>query len=44
MLPTCWIIERSFSWLGKCRRVWKSRERLIITSMHMVILAFISLI
>jgi transposase len=42
VLPKRWIVERSFSWLEKCRRLWKSCERLINTSMHMVILAFIS--
>lgn len=44
VLPKRWIVERSFSWLEKCRRLWKNCERLINTSMHMVILAFISLI
>ena len=44
VLPKRWIVERSFSWLEKCRRLWKNCERLINTSRHMVILAFISLI
>ena len=44
VLPKRWIVERSFSWLEKCRRLWKNCERLINISMHMVILAFISLI
>lgn len=44
VLPKRWIVERSFSWLEKCRRLWKNCERLINTSTHMVILAFISLI
>lgn len=44
VLPKRWLVERSFSWLEKCRRLWKNCERLINSSMHMVILAFISLI
>lgn len=43
MLAKRWIVERSFSWLEKCRRLCKNCERLINISMHMVILAFISL-
>ncbi len=44
VLPKRWIVERSFSWLEKCRRLWKNCERLMNTSLHMVILAFVTLI
>lgn len=44
VLPKRWIVERSFSWLEKCRRLWKNCERLMNTSLHMVILAFATLI
>ena len=32
VLPKRWVIERSFSWLEKCRRLWKNCERHIKTS------------
>ncbi len=44
VLPKRWIVERSFSWLEKCRRLWKNCERLMNTILHMVILAFVTLI
>lgn len=28
VLPKRWIVERSFGWLDKCRRLWKNCERL----------------
>ena len=39
-----WIVERSFSWLDKNRRLWKNCERLLNTYKQMVNLVFISLI
>ncbi len=44
VLPKRWIVERSFSWLEKCRRLWKNCERKIETSMQMVNVAFIALL
>jgi transposase len=44
VLPKRWVVERSFSWLEKCRRLWKNCEREISTSVQMVYLAFISLL
>jgi transposase len=44
VLPKRWVVERSFSWLDKCRRLWKNCEREIHTSAQMVKLAFISLL
>jgi transposase len=44
VIPKRWVVERSFSWLEKCRRLWKNCERLINTSLQMVVLAFINLI
>jgi transposase len=43
IMPKRWIVERSFGWLDKCRRLWKNCERLIETSLNMV-LAFVSLL
>lgn len=30
--PKRWIIERTFGWLDKCRRLWKNCERTLHTS------------
>ena len=39
-LPKRWVVERSFAWLEKCRRLWKNWERKLNTSLQMVVLAF----
>jgi transposase len=39
-----WIVERTFGWLDKCRRLWKNCERLIETTLSMVKLVFVSLL
>ncbi len=44
LIPKRWVVERSFSWLEKCRRLWKNCERTLNTSLHMVVLAFVSLL
>lgn len=44
VLPKRWVVERSFSWLEKCRRLWKNCERKLNTSLQMAILAFAILI
>jgi transposase len=44
VLPKRWVVERSFAWLEKCRRLWKNCERKLHTSLHMVILAFLALL
>jgi transposase len=44
VLPKRWVVERSFGWLEKCRRLWKNCERLLETSLGMVCLAFIALL
>jgi len=44
VLPKRWVVERSFSWLEKCRRLWKNCERKLTTSRQMIILAFVSLL
>ena len=43
VLPKRWVVERSFSWLDHCRRLWKNCDRLLHTSLQMTKLAFISL-
>ena len=44
VLPQRWIIEQSFSWLDKCRRLWRNCERQLNTSLQMIVLAFLTLL
>jgi len=44
VIPQRWVVERSFAWLEKCRRLWKNCERLLNTSSQMMILAFVALL
>ncbi|MCX6703444.1 MAG: transposase, partial [Candidatus Zambryskibacteria bacterium] len=38
------VVERSFGWLEKCRRLWKNYERKLSTSRQMIMLAFVSVL
>jgi transposase len=40
VIPKRWVVERSFAWLEKCRRLWKNCERRLATSLQFVVLAF----
>lgn len=44
VIPKRWIVERSFAWLEKCRRLWKNCERKLHTSEQFIALAFLSLL
>ena len=44
VIPKRWVVERSFAWLEKCRRLWKNCERKLNTSLQMMVLAFLVLI
>ena len=44
VLPKRWIVERSFGWLEKCRRLWKNCERKLNTALQMIHLAFLRLL
>ena len=44
VIPKRWVVERSFAWLDKCRRLWKNCERKLNTSLNMVVLAFLVLL
>ena len=44
VLPKRWIVERSFAWLERCRRLWKNWERKLNTSSQFVQLAFLALL
>ena len=44
VMPQRWVVERSFAWLEKCRRLWKNCERKLNTSLQMIHLAFLALL
>lgn len=44
VIPQRWVVERSFSWLEKSRRLWKNCERKLNSSLHFVLLAFLVLL
>ena len=44
VIPKRWVVERSFAWLEKSRRLWKNCERLIISSIGMIQLGFIRIL
>jgi putative transposase len=43
VLPRRWIVERTFGWLGRYRRLSKDYEELPATSENMILLAMTSL-
>src|SRR5690606_11522618 len=44
VMPKRWIVERSFAWLEKNRRLWKNCERKLNTSLQFIHLACLSLL
>ena len=44
VIPRRWVVERSFAWLEKNRRLWKNCERKLNTSLQFVHLAFLGLL
>ncbi len=44
VMPQSWVVERSFAWLEKNRRLWKNCERWLNTSLQFVHLAFLALL
>ena len=44
VIPKRWIVERSFAWFEKQRRLWKNCERKYNTALQFMILTFISLL
>ena len=44
VMPKRWVVERTFGWLDKCRRLWKNCERLLTTTLNMVKLALLSVL
>jgi transposase len=44
VIPKRWIVERTFAWLDKCRRLWKNCERKISNTLQMVIIALLRIL
>ena len=44
VIPKRWVVERSFAWLEKNRRLWKNCERHLNTSLQFIHLAFLALL
>ena len=44
VMPQRWVVERSFAWIEKCRRLWKNCERKLNTSLQFLHLAFLALL
>ena len=44
VLPKRWVVERTFGWLDKARRLWKNCERTLHNSLQITIFALISVI
>ena len=44
VMPKRWVVERSFAWLEKCRRLWKNCECKLNTTPQFVYLAFLALL
>jgi putative transposase len=42
-LPIRWTVERTFAWLGRCRRLGKDREKSVLSSESFIKLAMIQL-
>jgi putative transposase len=42
-LPIRWMVERTFAWLGRCRRLSKDREKSVLSSESFIKLAMIHL-
>jgi transposase len=44
VLPRRWVVERTFAWLGRCRRLTKDFEATIASAVAWVLLAHIRLL
>ncbi|GHU56644.1 IS5 family transposase [Clostridia bacterium] len=44
VIPKRWVVERTFAWLDKCRRLWKNCERLLVNTLNMIKLALLSVL
>jgi transposase len=39
VVPRCWVVERTFAWLGRCRRLSKDYEYLRVCSENAIYLS-----
>jgi len=44
VIPKRWVVERSFAWIDKNRRLWKNCERWLNTSLQFLHLAFLGIL
>jgi len=44
VIPKRWVVERSFAWLEKSRRLYKNCERLLVSSVGMMQMGFIRIL
>ena len=44
VLPKRWVVERTFGWLDKARRLWKNCEKKLHNSLQMTIFALAAVI
>ncbi len=44
VIPIRWVVERTFGWLDKYRRLWKNCERKLHNTFQMVTLAFMRIL
>jgi transposase len=44
VIPKRWVVERTFGWLEKYRRLWKNCERKLSNTLQMTIIAFVRLL
>jgi len=44
VMPQRWVVERSFAWWEKNRRLWKNCERLLNPSLEFIHLTFLALL
>lgn len=44
VIPKRWVVERSFAWLEKNRRLWKNCERKLNSSLKFIYLAFLGVL
>jgi transposase len=44
VLPKRWVVERSFGWIDKARRLWKNCEHTLHNSLQMLIFSFIAIL
>ena len=44
VLPKRWVVERTFGWLDKARRLWKNCEKKLHNSLQMTVFALATLL